>query len=115
MSWLVGSSSKSTSPDLRFSASPLINIQIPQVLLRKRPSLPRRLPRSQKYDYPDVFRHIPKPGANQLFVQPCCVCKPEKTARDDCMLFSKSDDPQQECKSMIEQYKTCMAGYGFKV
>ncbi|KAL5002421.1 cytochrome C oxidase copper chaperone-domain-containing protein [Aspergillus recurvatus] len=47
--------------------------------------------------------------------KPCCVCKTEKTARDDCMLFSKSDDPTQECKSMIEQYKACMAGYGFKV
>jgi cytochrome c oxidase assembly protein subunit 17 len=31
------------------------------------------------------------------------------------MLFSKSDDPAQECKSVIEQYKACMAGYGFKV
>jgi cytochrome c oxidase assembly protein subunit 17 len=48
-------------------------------------------------------------------MQPCCVCKTEKTARDDCMLFSKSDDPAQECKTMIEQYKACMAGYGFKV
>ncbi|OJJ34063.1 hypothetical protein ASPWEDRAFT_41966 [Aspergillus wentii DTO 134E9] len=47
--------------------------------------------------------------------KPCCVCKPEKTARDDCMLFSKSDDPTVECKSTIEQYKTCMAGFGFKV
>ncbi|KAJ5114860.1 hypothetical protein NUU61_000619 [Penicillium alfredii] len=47
--------------------------------------------------------------------KPCCVCKPEKTARDDCMLFSKSDDPTQECKLTIEQYKTCMAGFGFKV
>ncbi|KUM57682.1 hypothetical protein ACN42_g9493 [Penicillium freii] len=47
--------------------------------------------------------------------KPCCVCKPEKTARDDCMLFSKSDNPEQECKSTIEQYKTCMAGFGFKV
>ncbi|KAB8077592.1 cytochrome C oxidase copper chaperone-domain-containing protein [Aspergillus leporis] len=47
--------------------------------------------------------------------KPCCVCKTEKTARDDCMLFSKSDDPAQECKTMIEQYKACMAGYGFKV
>ncbi|PYI12954.1 putative cytochrome c oxidase copper chaperone Cox17 [Aspergillus violaceofuscus CBS 115571] len=46
---------------------------------------------------------------------PCCVCKTEKTARDDCMLFSKTDDPTQECKSMIDQYKACMAGYGFKV
>ncbi|PWY92796.1 hypothetical protein BO70DRAFT_357939 [Aspergillus heteromorphus CBS 117.55] len=47
--------------------------------------------------------------------KPCCVCKTEKTARDDCMLFSKTDDPTQECKSMIEQYKACMGGYGFKV
>ncbi|THC98468.1 hypothetical protein EYZ11_002053 [Aspergillus tanneri] len=50
-----------------------------------------------------------------LIKQPCCVCKEEKTARDDCMLFSKSDDPTQECKSMIDQYKSCMAGFGFKV
>ncbi|KAL4873536.1 hypothetical protein BDV12DRAFT_160233 [Aspergillus spectabilis] len=47
--------------------------------------------------------------------KPCCVCKTEKTSRDDCMLFSKSDDPTQECKTLIEQYKSCMAGYGFKV
>ncbi|KAL5361231.1 cytochrome C oxidase copper chaperone-domain-containing protein [Aspergillus floccosus] len=47
--------------------------------------------------------------------KPCCVCKEEKTARDDCMLFSKTDDPTKECKPMIEQYKSCMAGFGFKV
>jgi cytochrome c oxidase assembly protein subunit 17 len=48
--------------------------------------------------------------------QPCCVCKDEKALRDDCMLFSKSDDPAQtECKPMIEQYKSCMSGFGFKV
>ncbi|KAJ5864594.1 Cytochrome c oxidase copper chaperone Cox17 [Penicillium soppii] len=47
--------------------------------------------------------------------KPCCVCKPEKTARDDCMLFSKSENPEEECKTTIEQYKTCMAGFGFKV
>ncbi|EER28713.1 Cytochrome C oxidase copper chaperone family protein [Coccidioides posadasii C735 delta SOWgp] len=48
--------------------------------------------------------------------KPCCVCKPEKTARDDCMLFSKSDNPaESECKSLIDQYRSCMAGYGFKV
>ncbi|KAL4764436.1 copper metallochaperone COX17 [Aspergillus foveolatus] len=60
----------------------------------------------------------PIPVANEAPAEkpkPCCVCKTEKTARDDCMLFSKSDDPTQECKSMIEQYKACMAGYGFKV
>ncbi|KAJ6032257.1 hypothetical protein N7540_002989 [Penicillium herquei] len=47
--------------------------------------------------------------------KPCCVCKTEKTARDDCMLFSKSDDPAKECQSTIDQYKSCMAGFGFKV
>ncbi|TQB74018.1 Cytochrome c oxidase copper chaperone [Monascus purpureus] len=47
--------------------------------------------------------------------KPCCVCKAEKSSRDDCMLFSKSDDPAQDCKPMIEQYKACMAGYGFKI
>ncbi|KAL2000697.1 hypothetical protein VTN02DRAFT_2758 [Thermoascus thermophilus] len=48
--------------------------------------------------------------------KPCCVCKAEKTARDDCMLYSKADDPAQtDCKSVIEQYKSCMAGYGFKI
>ena len=51
-----------------------------------------------------------------MLVQPCCVCKDEKTARDDCMLFSKSDNPQDnECKSLVEQYKGCMASYGFKI
>ncbi|KAJ5357471.1 hypothetical protein N7541_004629 [Penicillium brevicompactum] len=47
--------------------------------------------------------------------KPCCVCKPEKTTRDDCMLFSKSDNPEEECKPTIEKYKACMAGFGFKV
>jgi len=48
-------------------------------------------------------------------VKPCCVCKDEKATRDDCMLFSQSDDPQQDCQSTIQQYKNCMAGYGFKI
>ncbi|PCG89135.1 Cytochrome c oxidase copper chaperone [Penicillium occitanis (nom. inval.)] len=48
--------------------------------------------------------------------KPCCVCKVEKTARDDCMLFSKADDPAKtDCKPLVEQYKACMAGYGFKI
>ncbi|PLB38287.1 copper metallochaperone COX17 [Aspergillus candidus] len=47
--------------------------------------------------------------------KPCCVCKTEKATRDDCMLFSKTEDPTQECKSTIDQYKSCMAGFGFKV
>lgn len=31
------------------------------------------------------------------------------------MLFSKSDEPAQDCQGVIEQYKSCMAGYGFKI
>ncbi|KAJ5885130.1 hypothetical protein N7495_009640 [Penicillium taxi] len=57
----------------------------------------------------------PAPPAQSDKPKPCCVCKDEKTLRDDCMLFSKSDDPTKECKSTIEQYKACMATYGFKV
>ncbi|KAL1960707.1 hypothetical protein VTO42DRAFT_6537 [Malbranchea cinnamomea] len=48
--------------------------------------------------------------------KPCCVCKAEKAARDDCMLFSKSDNPAEtECKTLVEQYRGCMASYGFKI
>ncbi|KAJ9226430.1 hypothetical protein DTO169C6_1158 [Paecilomyces variotii] len=48
--------------------------------------------------------------------KPCCVCKEEKSSRDNCMLFSKSDDPaNNDCKPLVEQYKSCMAGYGFKI
>ncbi|KAI1356378.1 cytochrome C oxidase copper chaperone-domain-containing protein [Xylaria sp. FL0043] len=47
--------------------------------------------------------------------KPCCVCKDEKALRDECMLLSTSADPASNCKSIIDQYKTCMAGYGFKI
>ncbi|ORY08874.1 cytochrome C oxidase copper chaperone-domain-containing protein [Clohesyomyces aquaticus] len=47
--------------------------------------------------------------------KPCCVCKDEKAARDECMLFSKTDNAQQECADLVTKYKTCMAGYGFKI
>ncbi|CAK7219723.1 Cytochrome c oxidase copper chaperone [Sporothrix curviconia] len=39
----------------------------------------------------------------------------EKSKRDECMLFSNAADPASDCKSTIEQYRTCMAGFGFKV
>jgi cytochrome c oxidase assembly protein subunit 17 len=48
-------------------------------------------------------------------VKPCCVCTDEKSKRDECMLFSRSDDPQEDCKGMVVRYKECMAGYGFKI
>lgn len=43
------------------------------------------------------------------------MCKDEKAQRDECMLFSKAADPQDDCKSTIQQYKTCMEGFGFKI
>ncbi|BFZ64530.1 telomere binding protein [Saitoella coloradoensis] len=45
--------------------------------------------------------------------KPCCVCKEEKQRRDECMLFSEKGE--EDCKPVIEQYKTCMAGFGFKI
>ncbi|KAI9663674.1 MAG: hypothetical protein M1821_007164 [Bathelium mastoideum] len=48
-------------------------------------------------------------------VKPCCVCKDEKAARDECMLFSNSSDPQQECQDLVGKYKSCMAGFGFQI
>jgi cytochrome c oxidase assembly protein subunit 17 len=47
--------------------------------------------------------------------KPCCVCKDEKSKRDECMLFSTAADPQKDCQSTIDQYRSCMAGFGFKV
>ncbi|KAJ6114981.1 hypothetical protein N7486_000759 [Penicillium sp. IBT 16267x] len=57
----------------------------------------------------------PQQPAQSEKPKPCCVCKVEKTARDDCMLFSKTDDPAKECQPTIDQYKSCMASFGFKV
>ncbi|KAF2088227.1 hypothetical protein K490DRAFT_64905 [Saccharata proteae CBS 121410] len=54
-------------------------------------------------------------GAAAAKVKPCCVCKDEKAARDECMLFSNSDNAQQECKDLVSKYKSCMAGYGFNL
>ncbi|KAF4310112.1 Cytochrome c oxidase copper chaperone [Botryosphaeria dothidea] len=47
--------------------------------------------------------------------KPCCVCKDEKAARDECMLFSNSDNAQEACKDLVSKYKTCMAGFGFNI
>jgi cytochrome c oxidase assembly protein subunit 17 len=43
------------------------------------------------------------------------VCKDEKASRDECMLFSTGDNAEEKCKTTIEAYKSCMAGYGFKL
>ncbi|KAI9858519.1 MAG: hypothetical protein M1824_004255 [Vezdaea acicularis] len=55
------------------------------------------------------------PGEAAAKVKPCCVCKDEKSARDECMLFSNSDNAEKECESIVSKYKACMAGYGFKL
>ncbi|KAF1951850.1 hypothetical protein CC80DRAFT_597032 [Byssothecium circinans] len=47
--------------------------------------------------------------------KPCCVCTDEKAKRDECMLFSNSNNAQDECADLVTKYKDCMAGYGFKI
>ncbi|KAL2270239.1 hypothetical protein VTJ83DRAFT_2423 [Remersonia thermophila] len=47
--------------------------------------------------------------------KPCCVCKEEKSQRDECLLFSNAANPEKDCQSTIERYRSCMAGFGFKV
>ncbi|KAH8179948.1 cytochrome C oxidase copper chaperone (COX17) domain-containing protein [Sarocladium implicatum] len=47
--------------------------------------------------------------------KPCCVCKDEKAKRDECMLFSNAKDPAQDCFKLVDQYKSCMLGFGYKV
>ena len=43
------------------------------------------------------------------------MCKDEKAARDECMLFSNAKDPQKDCAPTIEKYKLCMKGFGFEL
>ncbi|SCU82828.1 LAME_0C03026g1_1 [Lachancea meyersii CBS 8951] len=45
--------------------------------------------------------------------KPCCVCKPEKEARDTCLLFNGQDSGK--CDELIGKYKKCMQSYGFTV
>jgi cytochrome c oxidase assembly protein subunit 17 len=45
--------------------------------------------------------------------KPCCVCKEEKQTRDECILINGQDGGQ--CDSLIDQYKTCMKGFGFTI
>jgi cytochrome c oxidase assembly protein subunit 17 len=41
----------------------------------------------------------------------CCVCKPEKQARDDCLLLKSPE----ECAREIEIHKVCLRKEGFDV
>nr|OQO32012.1 hypothetical protein B0A51_00811 [Rachicladosporium sp. CCFEE 5018] len=47
--------------------------------------------------------------------KPCCVCKDEKAACDECMLFSTAKDPQAACQDMVSGYRRCMEGFGFSI
>ena len=59
---------------------------------------------------------FPPPSTNHLTTQqPCCVCKDEKASRDECMLFSNSENPQEACQSAVERYRSCMKGFGFQI
>ncbi|TVY38362.1 Cytochrome c oxidase copper chaperone [Lachnellula subtilissima] len=54
-------------------------------------------------------------GSAAKAVKPCCVCTDEKASRDECMLFSNAKDPQKDCASTVDKYKSCMAGFGFNL
>lgn len=43
------------------------------------------------------------------------MCKDEKASRDECMLFSESENPQEACQGTVEKYRSCMKGFGFNV
>ncbi|KAF2705110.1 COX17 protein [Pleomassaria siparia CBS 279.74] len=58
---------------------------------------------------------IATPAGDAKKPKPCCVCLDEKAKRDECMLFSTSDNAQTECADLVTKYKDCMAGYGFKI
>lgn len=45
--------------------------------------------------------------------KPCCVCKPEKETRDQCLLINGEESGK--CDGLIGQYKACMKGYGFVI
>ncbi|KAI9848379.1 MAG: hypothetical protein M1838_000535 [Thelocarpon superellum] len=60
----------------------------------------------------NLSQELKPTGQASAKVKPCCVCKDEKAARDECMLFS-TGDAQESCKSTIQKYRSCMAGYGF--
>ncbi|PNS17548.1 hypothetical protein CAC42_8091 [Sphaceloma murrayae] len=63
----------------------------------------------------NLAANVKPAGDASAKVKPCCVCKDEKTARDECMLFSNASDPQKDCADMVSRYQTCMKGYGFNI
>lgn len=77
----------------------------PLTLLKKQ-TLPPKSTTSPPQTSPPGDEGAPK-------VKPCCVCKEEKAARDECMLFSTAKDPQAACADMVTKYRACMKGFGF--
>lgn len=45
--------------------------------------------------------------------KPCCVCLGEKKQRDECLLFNGQESGK--CDNIINDYKSCMKGYGFSI
>ncbi|KAJ4372157.1 Cytochrome c oxidase copper chaperone [Neocucurbitaria cava] len=54
-------------------------------------------------------------GADFKTPEAAAPAKVKKAKRDECMLFSTSNDAQKECATLVDQYRQCMAGYGFKI
>lgn len=54
-------------------------------------------------------------GKKEPRPKPCCVCKDEKSARDECLLFNdiSKEAGMLKCKDLIDKYKSCMKSYGF--
>ncbi|KAG8165171.1 hypothetical protein KVR01_005446 [Diaporthe batatas] len=73
---------------------------------------PNAIPASAPLAQPPTA--APAPATSEK-PKPCCVCKDEKAKRDECMLFSNAADPTKDCKSTIDQYRSCMKGFGFEV
>ncbi|ODV96516.1 hypothetical protein PACTADRAFT_49846 [Pachysolen tannophilus NRRL Y-2460] len=53
------------------------------------------------------------PDASTSKPKPCCVCIPQKQSRDECLLLNGQESGK--CDSIIQEYKTCMKGFGFEV
>ncbi|KAF7846097.1 hypothetical protein BT93_L5262 [Corymbia citriodora subsp. variegata] len=74
-------------------------------------------PQSQPNTPVNAAQDLRTPGSSDSKERPkpCCVCKDEKSERDKCMLYSQGEDPQEDCKGMVQRYRECMKGYGFNV
>ncbi|KAG9231613.1 cytochrome c oxidase copper chaperone protein [Amylocarpus encephaloides] len=80
--------------------------------LQKMPSPTAKMPTATSANMAADLKPAGQASAN---VKPCCVCKDEKATRDECMLFSDAKDPQKDCATTIDKYKSCMAGFGFSL